>query len=98
MKSRISWYSKKAAGRRRNNLRSEVITLFRYAQNRLRALPRDRKTEAELVDKVKAKGKSIETMPHLRVLGKGSKVRYVPAHPLAPERIHEYLQAAAAMT
>jgi len=53
--------SKKAAGRRRNNLRSELITLFRYAQNRLRALPRDRKTEAELVDKVKAKGKSIET-------------------------------------
>ena len=53
--------SKKAAGGRRNNLRSEVITLFRYAQNRLRALPRDRKTEAELVDKVKAKGKSIET-------------------------------------
>lgn len=55
------WTPKKAAGRRRNNLRSELITLFRYAQNRLRALPRDRKTEAELVDKVKAKGKSIET-------------------------------------
>jgi hypothetical protein len=53
--------SKNAGDRRRNNLRSEVITLFRYAQNRLRALPRDRKTEAELVDKVKAKGKSIET-------------------------------------
>ena len=33
-------------------------------------------------------------VPHLRVLGKGSKVRYVPAHPLAVERIHEYLQAA----
>lgn len=30
--------SKKAAGRRRVNLRSEIITLFRYAQNRLRAL------------------------------------------------------------
>ena len=61
MKSRISLDSKNAGGRRRNNLRSEIITLFRYAQNRLRALPRDRKTEAELVDKVKAKGKSIET-------------------------------------
>ena len=33
-------------------------------------------------------------VPHLRVLGKGSKVRYVPAHPLALERIHDYLQAA----
>ena len=41
--------SKKAASRRRNNLRSEIITLFRYAQIRLRALHRDRKTEAELV-------------------------------------------------
>ena len=33
-------------------------------------------------------------VPHLRVLGKGSKVRYVPAHPLALERIHDYLEAA----
>ena len=34
-------------------------------------------------------------MPPLRVLGQGSKVRYVPAHPLEPrERIHDYLQAA----
>ena len=33
-------------------------------------------------------------VPHLRVLGKGSKVRYVPAHPLALERIHGYLEAA----
>jgi hypothetical protein len=41
--------SKKAASRRRNNLRSEIITLFKYAQIRLRALHRDRKTEAELV-------------------------------------------------
>ena len=31
------------------NLRSEIITLFRYAKIRLRALHRDRKTEAELV-------------------------------------------------
>jgi hypothetical protein len=41
--------SKKAASRRRNNLRSEIITLFKYAQIRLRTLHRDRKTEAELV-------------------------------------------------
>jgi hypothetical protein len=45
--------SKNAGARRRNNLRSEVITLFRYAQNRLRALPRDRKTEAELCNRIR---------------------------------------------
>ena len=33
-------------------------------------------------------------MPHLRVFGKGSKIRYVPAHPLALQRIHDYLEAA----
>src|SRR5689334_19400206 len=37
---------------------------------------------------------SRQGVPHLRILGKGSKIRYVPAHPLALERIHEYLQAA----
>jgi integrase/recombinase XerD len=37
---------------------------------------------------------SRQGVPHLRVLGKGSKVRYVPAHPLALERIHDYLGAA----
>jgi integrase/recombinase XerD len=37
---------------------------------------------------------SRQGVPHLRILGKGSKVRYVPAHPLALERIHDYLQAA----
>ena len=37
---------------------------------------------------------SRQGVPHLRVLGKGSKVRYVLAHPLALERIHDYLQAA----
>ena len=37
---------------------------------------------------------SRQGVPHLRVMGKGSKVRYVPAHPLALERIHDYLQAA----
>jgi integrase/recombinase XerD len=36
---------------------------------------------------------SRQGVPHLRVLGKGAKVRYVPAHPLALERIHDYLQA-----
>jgi hypothetical protein len=53
--------AKKATGRRRNNLRSEIITLFRYAQVRLRALHRDRKTEAEFVMKDQEKSKSVET-------------------------------------
>ena len=34
--------SKKAASRRRNNLRSEIITLFRYAQIRLRTASRSK--------------------------------------------------------
>ena len=37
---------------------------------------------------------SYQGVPHLRVLGKGSEVRYLPAHPLVLERIHGYLQAA----
>jgi hypothetical protein len=53
--------SKKATSRRRNNLRSEIITLFRYAQIRLRALHRDRKTEAELVLRDQTKRKPVET-------------------------------------
>jgi hypothetical protein len=53
--------SKMATSRRRNNLRSEIITLFRYAQIRLRALHRDRKTEAELVLRDQTKRKPVET-------------------------------------
>src|SRR5260370_11507731 len=53
--------SKKAAGRRRINLRSEIITLFRYAQIRLRAIHRDRKTEAELVLRDQTKRKPVAT-------------------------------------
>ena len=37
---------------------------------------------------------SRQGVPHLRIFGKGSKIRYVPAHPLALERIHDYLEAA----
>jgi integrase/recombinase XerD len=37
---------------------------------------------------------SRQGVPHLRIFGKGAKVRYVPAHPLAVERIHDYLHAA----
>jgi hypothetical protein len=59
--------SKKAASRRRNNLRSKIFTLFRYAQIRLSALNRDRKTEAELVLRDQTKRKPVETFspaPH----------------------------------
>ena len=59
--------SKKAASRRRNNLRSKILTLFRSAQIRLRALNRDRKTEAELVLRDQTKRKPVETFspaPH----------------------------------
>ena len=31
---------------------------------------------------------------HLRIFGKGSKIRYVPAHPLALQRIDDYLATA----
>ena len=38
---------------------------------------------------------SRQGVPHLRIFGKGTKVRYVPAHQLeARERIHDYLQTA----
>ncbi|KGX07627.1 hypothetical protein Y036_2887 [Burkholderia pseudomallei] len=33
-------------------------------------------------------------VPHLRVHGKGSKLRHVPLHPASAERLHTYLQAA----
>jgi hypothetical protein len=60
-KSKIFWIPKRATARRRNNLRSEIITLFKYAQIRLRALHRDRKTEAELVLRDQTKRKPVET-------------------------------------
>ena len=33
-------------------------------------------------------------VPHLRIHGKGSKLRYVPLHPASAERLHVYLEAA----
>jgi integrase/recombinase XerD len=33
-------------------------------------------------------------VPHLRIFGKGGKIRYVPAHAAALNRIHDYLGAA----
>jgi hypothetical protein len=47
------------AGRRRNNLRGGVVTLFRHSKTRLRALPRDRVTEAELVQRDEVQRKAI---------------------------------------
>jgi site-specific recombinase XerD len=32
-------------------------------------------------------------VPHLRIHGKGSKVRHVPLHPASAERLHTYLEA-----
>ncbi len=33
-------------------------------------------------------------VPHLRIHGKGNKLRYVPLHPASAERIHAYLETA----
>ncbi|WP_260858867.1 tyrosine-type recombinase/integrase [Paraburkholderia sp. BCC1885] len=33
-------------------------------------------------------------VPHLRIHGKGDKIRYVPLHPASAERIHAYLEVA----
>ncbi|KGX30566.1 tyrosine-type recombinase/integrase [Burkholderia pseudomallei] len=33
-------------------------------------------------------------VPHLRIHGKGNKVRHVPLHPASAERLHTYLEAA----
>ncbi|KGU95186.1 hypothetical protein X888_3000 [Burkholderia pseudomallei MSHR4377] len=33
-------------------------------------------------------------VPHLRIHGKGSKLRHVPLHPASAERLHTYLEAA----
>ncbi|MBV9492095.1 MAG: hypothetical protein JO069_20560 [Verrucomicrobia bacterium] len=38
---------------------------------------------------------SRQGVPHLRVFGKGSNIRHVPAHPLVLQRIHAYLEAPA---
>lgn len=35
-----------------------------------------------------------EGVPHLRVLGKRSKIRYIPLHPAAQRQIEEYLEFA----
>jgi hypothetical protein len=53
--------SRNSGARRRNNLRSEIITLFRYSQARFRALPRERKTEPELVIRNETKRTSVAT-------------------------------------
>ena len=34
-------------------------------------------------------------VPHMRIHGKGSKLRHVPLHPASAERLHTYLEAAA---
>jgi integrase len=51
----------KVGPRARNNLRMSIITLFHYARKH-GYLPKDEQTEADLVDKVKDRGKKIEIL------------------------------------
>ena len=53
--------SLKVGPRSRNNYRASVVTLFRYARKH-NYLPREKQTEADLVDKVKDRGKKIEIL------------------------------------
>jgi integrase/recombinase XerD len=53
------------------------------------ALRRDELSKLKVEDMQSRRG-----VMHLRVTGKGDKTRYVPLHPAAGERIHEYLEAA----
>ena len=61
--------SLKVGPRSRNNYRASVVTLFHYARKH-GYLPREKHTEADLVDKVKDRGKKIEilTPPQLAKL------------------------------
>ena len=61
--------SLKVGPRSRNNYRASVVTLFHYARKH-GYLPREKQTEADLVDKVKDRGKKIEilTPPQLAQL------------------------------
>jgi len=51
----------KVGPRSRNNYRASVVTLFHYARKH-GYLPREKQTEADLVDKVKDRGKKIEIL------------------------------------
>jgi integrase len=53
--------SLKVGPRSRNNYRAAVVTLFHYAQKH-GYLPREKQTEADLVDKMKDRGKKIEIL------------------------------------
>jgi integrase len=53
--------SLKVGPRSRNNYRASVVTLFHYARKH-GYLPREKQTEADLVDKVKDRGKKIEIL------------------------------------
>ncbi|HJY53424.1 MAG TPA: tyrosine-type recombinase/integrase [Candidatus Udaeobacter sp.] len=53
--------SLKVTPRTRNNYRAAIVTLFRYARKH-GYLPREQQTEADLVDKVKDRGKKIEIL------------------------------------
>src|SRR4029077_14397649 len=67
--------------RSRNNYRASVVTLFHYARKH-GYLPREKQTEADLVDKVKDRGKKIEIltpkqMTKLMAKAKGQTALYI---------------------
>jgi integrase len=71
----------KVTPRTRNNYRAAIVTLFHYARKH-GFLPREQQTEADLVDKVKDRGKKIEIltpkqMAKLMAKAKGQTALYL---------------------
>jgi integrase len=82
--------------RSRNNHRMSVITLFHYARKH-GYLPREEQTEADLVDKVKDRGKNIEIltpaqMTKLMAKAKGQTALYLALAGFAGIRAAELLR------
>jgi integrase len=91
------WLSSLGVGpRSRNNHRMSVITFFHYARKH-GLLPRDQQTEADLVDKVKDRGKKIEIlspaqMAKLMANAKGKTALYFALAGFAGIRAAELLR------
>ena len=64
----------KVGPRSRNNYRASVVTLFHYARKH-GYLPREKQTEADLVDKVKDRGKKIEILTPVQMAKLMAKAR-----------------------
>ena len=69
----------KVGPRRWNNLRDEVVTLFRFARSQ-RYLPKDRTTEAEDVTKMKVARKTVDmfTPDELRIIIENTRPVWLP--------------------